>query len=73
MNLPAAVLDPITQLLGWLAWLVMLVCIGRVVWIGGALAVRAYRDEAVEGFAGSLVGAVLVGSASGVAGAVLTR
>ncbi|MGY1898409.1 hypothetical protein [Nocardia gipuzkoensis] len=69
--LPAQVLSPLTQLLGWLAWFVLLLCIARTVWVGGLLAIRLYRDEAVEGLAGALLGAVLIGSASSLALAVL--
>ncbi|MCC3328250.1 hypothetical protein [Nocardia abscessus] len=69
--LPAQVLSPLTQLLGWLAWFVLLLCIARAVWVGGLLAIRLYRDEAVEGLAGALLGAVLIGSASSLALAVL--
>ncbi|WP_043739088.1 hypothetical protein [Nocardia asiatica] len=69
--LPVQVLSPLTQLLGWLAWFVLLLCIARTVWVGGLLVVRLYRDEAVEGLVGALLGAVLLGSASSLALAVL--
>ncbi|MFD4407563.1 hypothetical protein ACFWPH_32840 [Nocardia sp. NPDC058499] len=69
--LPAQVLTPITQLLGWLAWCVLLVCIARLIWVGGQLCVRFYRDEGLEGLIGSLLGAALIGSASSIAIAVL--
>ncbi|UGT70814.1 hypothetical protein LTT66_11950 [Nocardia gipuzkoensis] len=69
--LPVQVLSPLTQLLGWLAWFVLLLCIARTVWVGGLLVVRLYRDEAVEGLVGALFGAVLLGSASSLALAVL--
>ncbi|MEV4237074.1 hypothetical protein AB0J47_18070 [Nocardia sp. NPDC049737] len=69
--LPAQVLSPITQLLGWLAWFVLLLCIARAVWVGGLLAIRTYREEAVEGLLGALLGAVLLGAASSIAIAVL--
>ncbi|MGY2087913.1 MULTISPECIES: hypothetical protein [Nocardia] len=69
--LPVQVLSPLTQLLSWLAWFVLLLCIARTVWVGGLLAIRLYRDEAVEGLAGALLGAVLLGSASSLALAVL--
>ncbi|MFF7941620.1 alpha/beta hydrolase [Nocardia gamkensis] len=69
--LPPHVLSPLTQLLGWLAWFVLLLCIARVVWVGGLLAIRLYREEAVEGLVGALAAAVLLGSASSLALAVL--
>ncbi|WP_249645224.1 hypothetical protein [Nocardia sputi] len=69
--LPAQVLSPLTQLLGWLAWFVLLLCIARAVWVGGLLAIRLYREEAVEGLVGALAAAVLLGSASSLAIAVL--
>ena len=69
--LPAQVLTPLTQLLGWLAWFVLLVCIARAVWVGGQLAVRMYREESVEGLLAALLGATVLGSASSIALAVL--
>ncbi|MBF6063479.1 hypothetical protein IU500_18510 [Nocardia terpenica] len=68
--LPPTVLEPLVRLLGWLAWLVLLCCIARAIWTGGQLAIRLYRDEAVEGLAGSALAAVLVGAASGIAAAL---
>ncbi|MGQ4618980.1 hypothetical protein [Nocardia sp. R7R-8] len=70
-QLPAQVLSPLTQLLGWLAWFVLLLCIARAIWVGGLLAIRLYREEAIEGLAGALAGAVLLGSASSLALAIL--
>ncbi|SUE28919.1 Uncharacterised protein [Nocardia farcinica] len=69
--LPAQVTTPLTQLLGWLAWFVLLVCIARAIWVGGQLAIRMYREESVEGLLGALLGAALLGSASSIALAVL--
>jgi hypothetical protein len=69
--LPAQVLSPITQLLGYLAWFILLLCIARAVWVGGQLAIRLHREEAVEGLIGALLGAALLGSASSIAIAVL--
>ncbi|WP_327116478.1 hypothetical protein OHB12_04705 [Nocardia sp. NBC_01730] len=69
--LPAHVLSPITQLLGYLAWFVLLLCIARAVWVGGQLAIRLYREEAIEGLLGALLGAALLGSANSIAIAVL--
>ncbi|GGN66134.1 MULTISPECIES: hypothetical protein [Nocardia] len=69
--LPAQVLSPLTQLVNWLAWFVLLVCIARATWVGGQLAIRIYREEAIEGFLGSLAAAALLGSASVLAIAIL--
>ncbi|MET8778997.1 hypothetical protein ABZV58_28675 [Nocardia sp. NPDC004654] len=69
--LPAQVLSPLTQLLGWLAWLVLLLCIARAVWVAGLLAIRSYREESLEGLLGALLGAALLGAASSIALAVL--
>ncbi|WP_157119621.1 hypothetical protein [Nocardia xishanensis] len=69
--LPVQVLSPLTQLLGWLAWLVMLLCIARAVWVGGLLAIRRYREESLEGLLGALLSAALLGAASSIAIAVL--
>ncbi len=69
--LPAQVLSPLTQLLNWLAWFVLLLCIGRAIWVGGQLAIRIYREEAIEAFTASLAAAALLGSASALAIAIL--
>lgn len=69
--LPAQVLAPLTQLLNWLAWFVLLLCVARATFVGGQLAVRIYREEAIEGFIGSLVAAALLGMASALAIAIL--
>ncbi|WP_043661431.1 hypothetical protein [Nocardia thailandica] len=70
-QLPAQVLSPLVQLVGWLAWLVLLLCIARTIWVSGQLAIRMYRDEAVEGLIAALCAAVLLGSASALAVALL--
>ncbi|MEV6338736.1 hypothetical protein AB0M12_28940 [Nocardia vinacea] len=69
--IPAQVLSPLTQLLGYLMWFVLLLCIARAVWVGGLLAIRMYREESVEGLLGALLGAALLGSASSIAITVL--
>ncbi|MGW4368086.1 hypothetical protein ACWEKT_20825 [Nocardia takedensis] len=71
--LPRQVLEPLAQLLGYLAWCVLLLCIGRAIWVGGLLAIRTYREESVEGLIGALLGAALLGSASSLALAVIPR
>lgn len=68
--LPDTVLTPIIQLLGWLAWFVLLLCIARAIWVGGLLAIRVYREESIEGLIGALLAAALLGSASGLAAAL---
>lgn len=70
-NLPADVLSPLTQLLGYLAWCVLLLCIARTIWVGALLAIRVYREESLEGLLGALLGAALLGMASSLALAVL--
>ncbi|WP_280493043.1 hypothetical protein [Nocardia asiatica] len=70
-DLPTDVLSPLTQLLGYLAWCVLLLCIARAVWVGGLLAIRVYREESLEGLFGALLGAALLGMASSLALAVL--
>lgn len=69
-SLPPQVTQYLYPLLGWLAWMVLLLCIARAIYLAGLLAMRLYRDEAIEGFAGALLAAVLVGSASGIAAAL---
>ncbi|MFC8529199.1 hypothetical protein [Nocardia sp. NPDC057227] len=72
-QLPTQVLSPLTQLLGWLAWLVLLLCVTRAIWVGGLLAIRTYREESIEGLIGALLGAALLGAASSIAIQVLPR
>ncbi|WP_194817929.1 hypothetical protein [Nocardia sp. XZ_19_385] len=69
--LPASVTDPLVQLLQWLAWLVLALCVARAVWLGGLLAVRIYREESVEGLFGTVAAAALLASAGGLAAAIV--
>ncbi|MFE3228576.1 hypothetical protein [Nocardia sp. NPDC059228] len=69
-SLPPQVTQYLYPMLGWLAWMVLLVCIARTIFLAGLLGIRVYRDEATEGLAGSLLAAALVGSASGIAAAL---
>ncbi|MRH92955.1 hypothetical protein GFY24_37005 [Nocardia sp. SYP-A9097] len=69
-SLPPQVTQYLYPLLGWLAWMVLLLCIARTIYLAGLLAIRLYREEAVEGFAGALLAAALIGSASGIAAAL---
>ncbi|MEV6096186.1 hypothetical protein [Nocardia sp. NPDC051981] len=69
-SLPPQVTQYLTPMLGWLAWIVLLLCIARTIFLAGLLGIRIYREEATEGLAGSLLAAVLVGSASGIAAAI---
>lgn len=68
--MPDGVTTPVLQLLGWLGWLVLLTCVGRIVWAATLLVTRAHRDESVEGLVGALVGGVVVGSAGLIAAAL---
>ncbi|VFA96263.1 hypothetical protein [Nocardia cyriacigeorgica] len=72
MNLPPQVFAPLGQLLGYLAWFVLLLCVGRAIFVAGLLGIRIYREESIEGLIGALSGAALLGSASGIAAAVLS-
>ncbi|MFE2997390.1 hypothetical protein ACFXG4_20540 [Nocardia sp. NPDC059246] len=69
-SLPPEVTIHLYPMLGWLAWMVLLLSIARTVFLAWLLAIRIYRDEAVEGIIGALLAAVLVGSASGLAAAL---
>ncbi|MBY8858604.1 hypothetical protein K7711_19150 [Nocardia sp. CA2R105] len=69
--LPGPVLQEVTTLLSWLDWIVLLLCVARLVWIGGQLAVRLYREEAIEGLLGSLLAVTMLGAAGGFARALL--
>ncbi|MGF6885938.1 hypothetical protein ABIA39_007549 [Nocardia sp. GAS34] len=69
--LPATVTDLIMTLLSWLDWIVLLLCIARLIWVGAQLLMRLYRDEAIEGAIGSGLAAFLLGAASAIAAAVL--
>ncbi|MFI9508583.1 hypothetical protein [Nocardia sp. NPDC052566] len=71
--LPTEVMSPLLQLLGYLAWCVLLLCIARTIWVGGQLAARMYREEAVEGLVGALAAALLLSTASGLAVAVIPK
>lgn len=66
-SLPTQVTVHLYQMLGWLAWMVLLLSIARMIFVGGLLAVRIYRDEAIEGLIGALLAAALTGSAGGIA------
>ncbi len=68
--LPADVSAPLLQLLGWLGWLVALLCVARVIWCAGLLGLHHYRGENTEGLIGALLAGVLLGSAGTVAGAL---
>ncbi|WP_280183740.1 hypothetical protein [Nocardia cyriacigeorgica] len=71
MTLPPQVIAPLAQLLSYLAWFVLLLCVGRAIFVAALLAFRTYREESTEGLIGSLSAATLLGSASGIAAAVL--
>ena len=69
-SLPPQLTQYLTPMLGWLAWIGLRLCIARTIFLAGLLGIRLYREEATEGLAGSLLAAVLVGSASGIAAAI---
>lgn len=69
-SLPPEVTRYLSTLLGWLAWMVLLLCIARTIYLAALLAIRLYREEAAEGLVGALLAALLVGSASGIAAAL---
>jgi hypothetical protein len=69
--LPPTVTAPLLQLLGWTAWLAILVGITRIIWAGALLAIRIYREEAIEGLIAALLGGVVVASAGLIAAALV--
>jgi hypothetical protein len=68
--IPDSVTTPLLQLLGWLGWLVLLICTSRIIWAAALLVVRIHRDESIEGLVGALLGGVIVGSAGLIAAAL---
>ncbi|NUS43462.1 MAG: hypothetical protein HOQ24_07230 [Mycobacteriaceae bacterium] len=68
--LPGTVTAPLLQILGWLGWLVLLICTARIIWTATLLVVRSHRDESIEGLIGALLAGVIVGSAGLIAGAL---
>ena len=74
---PESVIAPLTQLLGWLSWLVMLMCIAALIIAGGSFAWnRRMGRHDMEGPMAKvgyvLIAATVLGSASAIAGVLLT-
>ena len=68
--MPDNVTAPLSQLLGWLGRLVLLICTGRIIWAAALLVVRSHRDESIEGLVAALLGGIIVGSAGLIAAAL---
>ena len=71
-----SVTEPLLQLVGWLCWLVSLVCIGALILAAASFAWhRRMGNPSIEAPAGKvaaiLAAATVLGSASAVAGALL--
>ncbi|MFG1794921.1 hypothetical protein [Nocardia sp. NPDC049149] len=74
-QMPAEVLQPLMQLLNWLLWFVLLVCLAWMIVSAGKLWI-AFRDDmavndASHGVLMSLLGAIVASTASGIALAFL--
>ncbi|NUS45117.1 MAG: hypothetical protein HOQ24_15690 [Mycobacteriaceae bacterium] len=74
--MPAEVIQPIMQLLGWLLWSVLLLCLSWLIVSAGRFWM-AYRNgdmvesDAAQGVMMSLIGALVASSATGIALALL--
>ena len=77
-SLPPEVLDPLTQVLGWLLWLVFLGFVALLIWAGARFAYQrhnpqaAHEADAAADVAVILIAAVIASGASGTAAALLT-
>ncbi|QBS40026.1 hypothetical protein [Nocardia sp. CS682] len=74
-QMPAEVLQPLMQLINWLLWFVLLVCLAWMIVSAGKLWL-AFRDDlamndASHGVLMSLLGAIVASTASGIALAFL--
>ncbi|MGN2637191.1 hypothetical protein ACWEKT_25735 [Nocardia takedensis] len=74
-RMPAEVLEPLMQLLNWLLWFVLLVCLAWMILSAGRLW-SAFRsdmaiNDATHGVLMSLIGAIVASTASGIALAFL--
>jgi hypothetical protein len=66
--------DSLLNLLRWTAWICFGICVGAVMWAGAMMGMSARRGEGGEhaGRLGwTLAGAIVIGSASGIVGAVV--
>ncbi|MBF6297428.1 hypothetical protein IU459_07695 [Nocardia amamiensis] len=74
-RMPAEVLAPLMQLLNWLLWFVLLVCLAWMIVSAGKLWLTFRSDlamnDASHGVLMSLLGAVVASTASGIALAFL--
>ncbi|MBH0774956.1 hypothetical protein [Nocardia bovistercoris] len=74
-RMPSEVLEPLMQLLNWLLWFVLLICLAWLIMAAGRMwnAVRGDMavNDATHGVLMSLIGAVVATSASGIALAIL--
>ncbi|PXX57810.1 hypothetical protein DFR70_11640 [Nocardia tenerifensis] len=74
-QMPAEVLQPLMQLLNWLLWFVLLVCLAWMIVSAGKLWIAFRSDlamnDASHGVLMSLLGAIVASAASGIALAFL--
>ncbi|WP_040836460.1 hypothetical protein [Nocardia brevicatena] len=74
-QMPAEVLEPLTQLLNWLLWFALLVCLAWMIVSAGKLWLVFRSDlamnDASHGVLMSLLGATVASTASGIALAFL--
>ncbi|MFI6043520.1 hypothetical protein ACIA8C_17945 [Nocardia sp. NPDC051321] len=74
-QMPAEVLEPLMQLLNWLLWFVLLVCLAWMIVSAGKLWISFRSDlamnDASHGVLMSLLGAIVASTASGIALAFL--
>ncbi|WP_052281265.1 hypothetical protein [Nocardia vulneris] len=74
-QMPAEVLQPLMQLLNWLLWFVLLVCLAWMIVSAGRLWIAFRSDlamnDASHGVLMSLLGATVASTASGIALAFL--
>lgn len=74
-RMPSEVLEPLMQLLNWLLWFVLLVCLAWMIVSAGRLWLAWRSDLAVNdaswGVLMSLLGAIVASAASGIALAFL--
>ncbi|WP_405165417.1 hypothetical protein OG203_10085 [Nocardia sp. NBC_01499] len=74
-QMPPEVLEPLMQLLNWLLWFVLLVCLAWMIVSAGKLWISFRSDlamnDASHGVLMSLLGAIVASTASGIALAFL--
>ncbi|KAA8884509.1 hypothetical protein F3087_33455 [Nocardia colli] len=74
-QMPSEVLEPLMQLLNWLLWFVLLVCLAWMIVSAGKLWIAFRSDlamnDASHGVLMSLLGAIVASTASGIALAFL--